>query len=106
MSSDGSNRAASARPAPSLLGPFGYASFTALWIATIVSNVGGWMSSTAAGWLMTDLSPDPFIVSLVQVVASLPMFLLAIPAGAVADIIDLRKFLVGTELAIALVSGV
>src|SRR5262249_21449852 len=45
------------------------------------------------------------IVSLVQVAASLPMFLLAIPAGAVADIIDLRKFLVGTELAIALISG-
>src|SRR5215471_14242725 len=104
MSSDESNRA-SARPAPSFLGPFRYASFTALWIATIVSNIGGWMYSAAAGWLMTGLSPDPFTVSLVQVAASLPMFLLAIPAGAVADLIDLRKFLVGTELAIALISA-
>jgi MFS family permease len=105
-SSDASPQAAPAPSALSRLGPFRYASFTALWIATIVSNIGGWMYSTAAGWLMTDLSPDPFVVSLVQVAASLPMFLLAIPAGAVADIIDLRKFLLGTELAIAVVSGV
>jgi predicted MFS family arabinose efflux permease len=105
MTSDVSPPTASAPPALSRLGPFRYTSFTALWIATVVSNIGGWMYSTAAGWLMTDLSPDPFIVALVQVAASLPMFLLAIPAGAVADIVDLRKFLVGTELAIAVISG-
>jgi hypothetical protein len=46
------------------LGPFRHASFTALWIATIVSNIGGWMYSAASGWLMTSLSPDPFIVAL------------------------------------------
>ena len=84
MSSDVSPRAASAPPALSRLGPFQHASFTALWIATIVSNIGGWMYSTASGWLMTSLSPDPFIVSLVQVAASLPMFLLAIAGAAVA----------------------
>src|SRR5215831_19241013 len=110
MSSDGSHRAASARPAPSpassLLGPFRYGSFAALWIATIVSNIGGWMSTTAAGWLMTDLSPDPFIVSLVQVAALLPMFLVAIPAGALADIVGLRKLLVSTEIALTVISAV
>jgi MFS family permease len=105
MSSDVSPQAASAPPAPSRLGPFRYASFTALWIATIVSNIGGWMYSAASGWLMTSLSPDPLTVSLVQVAASLPMFLLAVPAGAVADLVDLRKFLVATELAIAVISG-
>ena len=103
MSSDVSPRAASAPPALSRLGPFQHASFTALWIATIVSNIGGWMYSTASGWLMTSLSPDPFIVSLVQVAASLPMFLLAIPAGALADLVDLRKLLVGTEIAITVI---
>jgi MFS family permease len=87
------------------LGPFRHASFTALWIATIVSNIGGWMYSAASGWLMTSLSPDPFIVALVQVAASLPMFLLAIPAGALADIVDMRKLLLGTEIAIAVISG-
>jgi predicted MFS family arabinose efflux permease len=92
MTSDVSPPTASAPSALSRLGPFQYAGFTALW-------------SAASGWLMTDLSPDPFIVSLVQVAVSVPMFLLAIPAGAVADIIDLRKLLVGTELAIAMLSG-
>src|SRR5215475_2313276 len=106
MSGDMSTRAASASPAfSSRLGPFRYASFTALWIATIVSNIGGWMSGTASGWLMTSLNPDPLVVSLVQAAASLPMFLLAIPAGALADIIDLRKLLVGTEIAITLTSA-
>src|SRR5262245_45620246 len=106
MSGDVSPQAASTPSALSRLGPFRYGSFTALWIATIVSNVGGWMSSTAAGWLMTDLSPDPFIVSLVQVVALLPMFLLAIPAGALADLVELRKLLVGTEIALTVLSAV
>src|SRR5215468_10692690 len=105
MSSDASPRVASAPTALSRLGPFRHASFTALWLATIVSNIGAWMSSTAGGWLMTSLNPDPFIVSLVQVAATLPMFLLAIPAGALADIVDLRKLLVDTEIAITLISA-
>src|SRR5262249_58636909 len=105
MTSGESIRGASPIPAPSRLGPFRYPSFAALWLATIVSNIGSWMYSTASGWLMTGLSPDPFIVSLVQVAASLPMFLLAIPAGALADIVDLRKLLVGTEIGIAVISA-
>src|SRR5262245_36115593 len=103
MSSNGTTPTASSLPALSLLGPFQHASFVALWTATIVSNIGGWMSATAGGWLMTSLSPDPFIVSLVQVAATLPMFLLAIPAGALADIVDLRRLLVGTEIAITVI---
>src|SRR5262247_4060205 len=106
MSGDVSPQAASTPSALSRLGPFRYGSFTALWIATVVSNIGGWMYSTAAGWLMTDLSPDPFIVSLVQVAALLPMFLFAIPAGALADIFELRKLLVSTEIALTVVSAV
>jgi len=105
MGGDMSTRAASESPALSRLGPFRHASFTALWIATIVSNIGGWMYGTASGWLMTSLNPDPLVVALVQAAASLPMFLLAIPAGALADIIDLRKLLVGTEIAITLTSA-
>jgi MFS family permease len=51
------------------------------------------MYSAAAAWLMTDLSIDPLMVSLVQVSSSLPMFLLALPAGALADIVDKRRLL-------------
>jgi MFS family permease len=83
--------------------PFRYPIFAVIWTATVVSNVGGWMSSAASGWLMTSLNPDPLIVSLVQVATTLPLFLFAVPAGALADIVDRRKFLIAGELAVMLV---
>jgi MFS family permease len=73
-------------------------SFAVLWIAGVISNIGSWMYSAASGWLMTDLNPDPFIVSLVQVAASLPVFLVALPAGALTDIVDIRRFLIIAEI--------
>jgi MFS family permease len=75
--------------------PFRYATFTVIWTATVVVNIRTWMYNAATGWLMTSLDPDPLIVSLVQVANNLPMFLFALPAGALADIIDKRKFLIG-----------
>jgi MFS family permease len=81
------------------LDPFRHPAFTVLWVATVVSNVGTWMQSAAAAWLMTSLTPDPLVVALVQVAAALPMFVFAIPAGALADIIDRRKLLIGTQFA-------
>jgi MFS family permease len=80
--------------------PFRHRMFTVIWIGTVVSNVGGWMSAAASGWLMTSLDSSPFIVSMVQVATSLPMSVLAIPAGALSDIVDRRKFLVFGELSI------
>ncbi len=73
--------------------------FRLVWVATIVSNVGGWVSSAASGWLMTNLKPDPLTVSLVQVASNLPMFILALPAGALADMVDQRRLLLVAELA-------
>lgn len=70
-----------------------------LWTATVVANIGTWMYSAAAGWLMTQLNADPFIVSLVQVATTLPLFLLALPAGALSDIVDRRKLLIVVEIA-------
>jgi MFS family permease len=64
------------------------------------------MYSAASGWLMTSLNPDPFIVSMVQVATTLPMFLFALPAGALADIVDKRKFLIVTEIAVAVLSAI
>ena len=64
--------------------PFGYRTFTIIWIGTVVSDIGGWMSTAASGWLMTRLDSSPLMVSMVQVAISLPMFLLAIPAGALS----------------------
>jgi MFS family permease/quinol monooxygenase YgiN len=79
-------------------GPLSFPVFRALWIATIVSNVGTWMHDVGAGWLMTSLSPSPLLVALVQTATTLPMFLLALPAGAFADIVDRRRMLLSAQV--------
>src|SRR5262245_11545463 len=63
------------------------------------------MYNAAAGWLMTSLDPDPLIVSFVQVANTAPVFLLALPAGALADVVDRRRFLLVAEIAITAVSA-
>jgi hypothetical protein len=65
----------------SSLAPFRDRAFAVLWTATVVSNIGTWMQSAAAGWLMTSLDPAPFSVSLVQVASSLPLFLFCATCG-------------------------
>jgi MFS family permease len=89
---------------PSRWGPFAHSAFTSIWCATVVSNIGGWMYSAASGWLMTSLDATPRIVALVQVATSLPMFLFAFPAGALADIVDKRRLLLLAEGFILVVS--
>ncbi len=91
---------------PSFWSPFRHRVYRWLWLATVVANTGTWMYNAAAGWLMTSLSPSPLLVSLVQVANSLPMFLFALPAGALADIIDKRRFILALEILIAVVSAV
>jgi MFS family permease len=84
---------------------FRYSTFTVVWTATVVANIGTWMFNAASGWLMTSLNPDPLTVSLVQVASSLPMFLFALPAGALADIVDKRRFLVASEIVITAIAA-
>ncbi len=90
----------------SFAAPFRHSAFTVIWTATLVSNVGGWMYSAASGWLMTSLNPDALMVALVQAASSLPICLFAIPAGALADIFDKRKFLIVVETITTIVSAV
>jgi MFS family permease len=75
---------------PAALAPLRHPVFRMLWIANLVSNTGLFVQNTAAGWLMTALDPSPLMVSLVQASSMLPVFLLALPAGALADILDRR----------------
>lgn len=79
--------------------------FRSLWIAATVSNVGTWMQDVGAGWLMTSLTHSPFLVSLVQSSVSLPMCLLAIPAGALADRVDRRKLVIYSQAWMTLAAG-
>ncbi|WP_270938720.1 MFS transporter, partial [Falsiroseomonas oryzae] len=86
---------------PSALAPLRHPAFRLLWLANLVANTGMWMQNTGAGWLMTSLAPSPVMVSLVQVAALLPVFLLALPAGAMADILDRRLYLIAGQAWIA-----
>ena len=79
--------------------PFHHRVFAVIWTATVVANVGTWMFSAGSAWLMTSLNADPLMVSLVQVVTGLPLFLFAVPAGALADIVNMRRFLILGETA-------
>ena len=90
-----------ASPASAAWSPFRHKLFTVLWIGTVVSNIGTWMQNAAAGWLMTSLSPAPLDVALVQAASTLPMFLFALPAGALADIVDRRRLLIAMQVAAA-----
>src|SRR6058998_1141133 len=72
--------------------------FRALWTSDVVSSIGTWMHDAAAAWLMTLLAPSPLMVSLVQAATTLPLFLLALPAGALADVLDRRRILLVAQV--------
>ena len=71
----------------------------------MLGNVGSFMRDVASSWLVTDLSASPTAVALIQTAATLPIFLLAIPAGVLSDILDRRRFLIFVQLLLASVSG-
>ncbi|MFL6195166.1 MAG: MFS transporter [Thermoanaerobaculia bacterium] len=77
--------------------PLRHSIFRWLWIASVASNIGTWFQNVGASWMMTTLSPSPTLVALVQAATSLPMFLLSLPAGAVADVLDRRRLLLVTQ---------
>src|SRR6266446_10489356 len=83
--------------AESAWAPLSHPVFRALWIASVVSNVGTWMQNVGAAWLMTLLTPSPMVVALVQAATSVPVFLVALPAGALADVVDRRRLLLLTQ---------
>jgi|SRR5579862_2945132 len=71
--------------------------FRSLWIAAVVSYSGTWMQNVGAGWLMTQLTDSPLMVGLVQAAAAVPVFLVVLPAGALADMVDRRRLLLFTQ---------
>ena len=77
--------------------PLRHRLFRWLWIATVASNVGTWLQNVGASWMMTSLTTSTTLVALVQAATSLPSFLLALPAGALADVLDRRRLLLVTQ---------
>ena len=72
--------------------------FRNLLIADLVSDIGTFMQGVGAAWLMVSQGAGPLMVALTQTASALPFFLLALPAGALGDIVDRRKLIVATEV--------
>ncbi|MFG3299117.1 MFS transporter [Micromonospora chersina] len=85
-----------AQPA-SAWAPLRIAAFRGLWLAVLASNVGTWMQTVGAQWLLVDRPNAPTLVSLVQTASMLPVLLLALPAGALADTFDRRRLLIAVQ---------
>ncbi|ABI93388.1 MFS transporter (plasmid) [Roseobacter denitrificans] len=100
MSSSGSTVEA---PSPGAFSSFGHMAFALLWTATLISNVGTWMHDVGAGWLMTTLNSSPSVVTLVQAATTLPVFLFALFAGALADRLDKRRMLITINILLTIV---
>jgi MFS family permease len=77
--------------------PLRHRVFRALWIAQTVSNVGTWMQTVGAQWLIVSLGGGPLTVSLVQTATTLPTFLVGLPAGALGDIFDRRRIMIASQ---------
>jgi MFS family permease len=82
---------------PSPWRPLKNALFRGLLISGLVSDIGAFMQGVGAAWLMTSLTSNPLYIALIQTASALPFFLLALPAGSIADIFDRRKLLLGAE---------
>lgn len=89
---------------PSVLAPFRHETFRMLWLATLVSNLGGLVQSVGAGWMMTTLTDSHNMVALVQASTTLPIMVFSIAAGALADNFDRRIVMLIAQSGLMLVS--
>jgi MFS family permease len=90
---------------PSALSPLQNPVFRALWIAQLVTNIGTWVEDVGEGWMMTSMTSSPLLIALVETSATLAMFSLALPAGALADIVDRRRLLLASQSVMIVASG-
>jgi len=90
--------------APSALSPFRYPVFRSIWIASLLSNFGSLIQSVGASWMMLSIAPSPDMVALVQASVSLPIMLLSLVAGAMADNMDRRRVMVFAQIVMLSVS--
>ena len=88
----------------STFAPFRHPTFRALWIATLISNLGGLIQGVGAGWMMTTISGSPSMVALVQGATTLPIMLFSLASGALADNFDRRRIMLSAQLMMMVVS--
>ena len=102
-----SSDSAAARPSDESLSAFAPLQrpvFRMLWLTWMAANTTMWMNDVAAAWLMTSLTASPVMVALVQSASTLPVFLLGLPSGALADILDRRRYFMVTQIWVAAVA--
>ena len=92
------------QPNSSPWAPLRNKTFLFIWIATIASNIGTWMHEVGASWLMLSMTSDPVMIVLIQSATALPIFLFALPAGALSDIIDRRVYLLAVQSVMLLIA--
>ena len=86
------------RDVPTLWRPLRAPTFRNLLVADVASDMGTFMQSVAAAWLMVSLHAGPLYVALTQTASALPFFVFALPAGSIGDIVDRRKLILFTEV--------
>ncbi len=86
---------------PTAWAPLRDPTFRKLWLVWVATNIAMWMNDIAAAWTMTTLTTSPTVIAMVQTASAMPVFLLGLPSGALADIIDRRRYLLFTQLWLA-----
>ncbi len=77
--------------------PLQIAAFRAIWFASLAANIGTWFQNVGGVWLMTRFTASPLLIALMQTATTLPVFLVGLPAGALADIMNRRRLLLVTQ---------
>ena len=90
---------------PSAFAPFRYPAFRAIWIANLASNMGSMIQSVAAAWLMTELTGSHLLIALVAASTTIPVMLLGVFAGAIADNFDRRRVMLAAQTGMLIVSA-
>lgn len=93
------------QPLGGTFSPFRYPVFRAIWIANLFSNLGATLQGVGAAWLMTELTPSHQMVALVQASATVPIMLLGVFAGAIADNFDRRRVMLAAQVGMLVVSA-
>jgi MFS family permease len=89
----------------SALAPLGFRPFREIWLASLVSNLGGLVQSVGAAWLMTSIAGSADMVALVQASVTLPIMIFSLASGAIADTLDRRRVMLAAQVMMLSVSG-
>jgi predicted MFS family arabinose efflux permease len=76
---------------------FQYRDFRLMWFGACTSSIGTWMQIVAQGWLIYRLSHSAFLLALDQFLGGLPIFLFSLIGGVIADRVERRKILLGSQ---------